>query len=331
VRLLNTLEGGVDETTISAANSGDASGDAFSSLNIGAGNAAVFDSIASLKGDRAARLDLGASSGTVDQIGWTFGAVAEAWGYFYIYRTATWTGPSTLRVLSLAGAGASTARIVLGRDSPYQLAISDANFANQVATVGGLALSTLYRVGWHVVCSDTVGSYELKYFLGDSDTPVETVQATNVDTNVSIDTVTHGSTTTWSGGAYSFWLDNLNLNTEGLFGPAPGGRQYRRLYGPAQLPAVATTVYTVPTNALARIRNIHAFNPTGSPVTFTVTVGTDAAGTRTITRTLAAGGSCSLRRRADITLAEGEFIQAYASTGSAVVLVIDGVEIPVRR
>lgn len=54
----------------------------------------------------------------------------------------------------------------------------------------------------------------------------------------------------------------------------------RRVHGPAQVSNVAATKYTVPTGVKAWTRHIHIQNPSGSPVTFTMSIGADAAGTR---------------------------------------------------
>lgn len=53
-----------------------------------------------------------------------------------------------------------------------------------------------------------------------------------------------------------------------------------RLYGPALIATGPTTVYTVPALTKTIIRHIHLSNPSGSPVTFTLSIGADAAATR---------------------------------------------------
>jgi len=58
----------------------------------------------------------------------------------------------------------------------------------------------------------------------------------------------------------------------------------KRLVGPALIATGPTTVYTapayVPSNLVTIIRQIHISNPSGSPVTFTLSIGADAAATR---------------------------------------------------
>lgn len=58
----------------------------------------------------------------------------------------------------------------------------------------------------------------------------------------------------------------------------------KRLVGPALVATGPTTVYTaptyVPTGLVTVIRQIHVSNPSASPVTLTLSIGADAAGTR---------------------------------------------------
>lgn len=53
-----------------------------------------------------------------------------------------------------------------------------------------------------------------------------------------------------------------------------------RLVGPAVIATGPTTVYTVAALTKTIIRHIHISNPSGSPVTFTLSIGADAAATR---------------------------------------------------
>jgi len=54
----------------------------------------------------------------------------------------------------------------------------------------------------------------------------------------------------------------------------------KRLHGPAQVSNAAATKYTVPAVTKTVIRHVHIQNPSASPVTFTMSVGADAAATR---------------------------------------------------
>jgi hypothetical protein len=57
-------------------------------------------------------------------------------------------------------------------------------------------------------------------------------------------------------------------------------RTPKRIVGPAQIATGPTTVYTVPALTKTIIRHLHVSNPSGSPVTLTLSIGADAAATR---------------------------------------------------
>ncbi len=103
----------------------------------------------------------------------------------------------------------------------------------------------------------------------------------------------------------------------------------KRLSGPSQLTAAAVTKYTVPTTTPVTttiVRSIVATNVTGSAVTFTLSVGTDASGTRVYSGiTIPAYGV--LDWSGFLVLATTEIVQAYSNTASAVNLVVSGVEV----
>jgi len=54
----------------------------------------------------------------------------------------------------------------------------------------------------------------------------------------------------------------------------------KRVVGPALVATGPTTVYTVPASTRTVLRHIHIQNPSGSVVTFSLSIGADAAGTR---------------------------------------------------
>jgi len=54
----------------------------------------------------------------------------------------------------------------------------------------------------------------------------------------------------------------------------------KRMSGPAVLGTTAATKYTVASGRRGIVRHVHVQNPSASPVTFTASIGADAAGTR---------------------------------------------------
>ena len=109
-------------------------------------------------------------------------------------------------------------------------------------------------------------------------------------------------------------------------------RTPKRLYGPALIATGPATVYTVPAGAKTIIRQIHISNPSGSPVTFTLSVTADAAGTRLWSTysipAAAAGVTDSVR---DIfmylVMEAAEILTLSAGTNNILDIVITGDEI----
>ena len=109
-------------------------------------------------------------------------------------------------------------------------------------------------------------------------------------------------------------------------------RTPKRLAGPAQVSNAAATKYTVPAATKTIVRHIHVQNPSGSPVTFTLSIGADAAGTRLFDAfsipAAAAGVTASvLDHFCYYVIDATEVIQAFAGTNNILTLTIDGDEI----
>jgi len=108
-------------------------------------------------------------------------------------------------------------------------------------------------------------------------------------------------------------------------------RTPKRLYGPALVATGPATVYTVPAVTKTIIRQIHLSNPSGAAVTFTLSIGADAAGTRLWSAysipAAAAGVTDSVR---DIFMYEvmeaAEVLQIAAGTNNILNITISGDE-----
>ena len=105
-----------------------------------------------------------------------------------------------------------------------------------------------------------------------------------------------------------------------------------RLAGPAQVTNAAATKYTVPALTKTILRHIQVQNPSGSAVTFTMSIGTDAAGTRIYDAfsipAAAAGVTESVKSWwCYFVLATTEIVQALAGTNNILTLTLDGDEI----
>lgn len=109
-------------------------------------------------------------------------------------------------------------------------------------------------------------------------------------------------------------------------------RTPKRLAGPAQVSNAAATKYTVPAATKTIIRNIHVQNPSGSAVTFTLSVGSDAAAVRLFDAysipAAAAGVTASVVDWWGYQVLEAaEIVQAFAGTNNILTLTINGDEL----
>jgi hypothetical protein len=105
------------------------------------------------------------------------------------------------------------------------------------------------------------------------------------------------------------------------------GRVMKRMSGPAQVSNAAATKYTVAAGRRGIVRHIHIQNPSNAAVTFTMSIGADAAGTRLFDGaqfSLAAGQVFD--HFGVYVLEAAELIQALAGTNNILVLTIDGEE-----
>ncbi len=102
-------------------------------------------------------------------------------------------------------------------------------------------------------------------------------------------------------------------------------KTFKRLSGPSQLTNSVVTKYTVPAATTAVIRHIHVQNPSGSAVTFTLSIGANAAGTR-IFDALSIAANSERSFWGPYTLTAAEIVQALAGTTLVLVLVLDGEE-----
>jgi len=96
-----------------------------------------------------------------------------------------------------------------------------------------------------------------------------------------------------------------------------------RFAGPAQVSNAASTKYTVASGQRIVLRHIHVQNPSGSPVTFTMSIGTDAAGTR-IYDAYSLAANTPYDFFCYYPLAAAEIIQAFAGTTNVLTLTLNG-------
>jgi hypothetical protein len=99
----------------------------------------------------------------------------------------------------------------------------------------------------------------------------------------------------------------------------------RRVRGPAAVATGPTTVYTVGAGLRAVMRHIHVSNTSAGAVTFTMSIGADAAGTRIFDAYTIAAGAV-LDHYCAYQLAAAEIVTVSAGTNNILVLTIDAEE-----
>jgi len=109
-------------------------------------------------------------------------------------------------------------------------------------------------------------------------------------------------------------------------------RTPKRLVGPALVATGPATIYTVPALTKTILRYIHVQNPSGSPVTFSLSIGADAAGTRLWDAfsipAQAAGVTANILTIWLYTVMDvGETIQVKAGTNNILTITVNGDEI----
>ena len=100
----------------------------------------------------------------------------------------------------------------------------------------------------------------------------------------------------------------------------------KRLAGPAQVSNAAATKYTVPASTTAIIRHVHIQNPSGSPVSFTMSIGADAAGVR-LFDALSIPAVSPYDWYGYVVVTAAEIVQAFAGTNNILTLTIFGDEL----
>ena len=103
-------------------------------------------------------------------------------------------------------------------------------------------------------------------------------------------------------------------------------RTPRRLAGPLLITNSAVTRYTVPAVTKTIVRHVHVSNPSGSVVTFTLTIGADTAAVR-LFDAFAIPAASVLDHFCYYVMEAAEVIQTNAGTTNVLVLTVDGDEI----
>ena len=217
--VLNSFDGGVNTTTITAVNSGGASGAAFDSVTVGSGGTLAYDNTQAAHGSLSAKVAFTSGQGVFFY--WRASIPASQptyWWRAYVYVTGNPGG--NLRVVNVtAAASAMSAFMNASGNISVTYGSGGTSFVTFAAAV---PLSAWFRLEGFVTLSATVGQVSCaQYNSMDSATPTETHTST-----ANLNTGTPGTTTVQyadsNSAAFAFgpmWLDDVGASTDGPLGP----------------------------------------------------------------------------------------------------------------
>lgn len=215
-----TAEGGAENVTLTTGNSGGASGDAWDTVVTGANATQQYKADVVLNGKRCITQFTGASSVSC-YAQWT-AKIAARWpagmttnyGRCYLRISAIPAVDTTF--VEMSDAAGTTNRGNIRVRSTGAVRLRNAANGTVVTSATILSVNTVYRIEWRVDGSAT-GAWELKIFLGESTSALESLSGTANFGGV-IGTYRFGFVANVAN-SIQYWLDGMNVNDVGLPGP----------------------------------------------------------------------------------------------------------------
>ncbi len=228
--LLNNAEGGVLGATVTTANSGGASGQAWDTVSLTAGKGTlIYDSTNVANGSLAYKIATPATAASVDILwgsqtvtGVNGGTVLTLWqrGSFFFSSI-----PATSHRLMSAASNSSQicGAFVLGTSG--KIIIQDSGSHNILTTSSTIPTNQWFRIEGFFTGTATTGQAELKLFQRHTDTvPVETITTpgtlNTINSGAGISQARYGNETGTPVANMLFWADDLGASTTGYIGPA---------------------------------------------------------------------------------------------------------------
>lgn len=215
--LSNTAEGGTNGTTVTTANSGGSSGDAWASVTIATGGACTFSSDQPYLGALGYKFVVGSTSGkTFFNTSTASPATADRYARAYIYLSAN--PASKYYLFNWWGATNFCGAVGIGPDGKVYL--YDSANAQQAVSAGALPLGQQVRIEAHINGNATTGSLEARIYASPGGTvPTQVVSASNINTHESPNRQSIGI----SGFAvisHTLYLDSYAETDAGWIGPS---------------------------------------------------------------------------------------------------------------
>lgn len=216
--LANSFEGGSNGGTVSAANSGGTSGNAFDSVTIGALASVTYSAAHAAHGSLSCSIATGSPTANA-LLTWTTsltaGTVPQVWFRAYFYLTA-YSG--NLRVIRAQNGGTLCGAVAFNASA--KVSLLDSTGTGQKTSTTSLPANQWFRIEGFVIGSATVGQVQAQIYLADdSPTPTETLTtAATLNTTGAINRVDFGNPTSVAN--FTYWADNVGASTTGPIGPA---------------------------------------------------------------------------------------------------------------
>lgn len=235
MELTNTAEGGTSGITVTTANSGGASGDAWDAVVIAGASTLTYSDVQSVHGDLAYAVNGGGSGGATIQWTTSLGASpTELYGRLYLYLPGN--PASNLILIQCSGNAGNAWRIVV--TTAGLVSLRNASNAEVAASTTAVSTGQWVRLEWHVVItSGTTGDLTARLFNStEALISTETVTASGITMQSEFTTLRHGD----FGGATTaaFYLDSITVNDVAFAGPvAPTGDVIHGLDAPVTVSA----------------------------------------------------------------------------------------------
>lgn len=144
----NSLEGGTDAVVISPANSGGASGDAFTTVSQGSGNTMEYDNAFARGGTLSAKHDCSVGAGNFALLQWNFADINRLYGRVYVRFSAN--PPATMNMITLNNAAGTLGMRISVTTAGKIRVFNSAGTQVGSDTTNSIALNQWVRIEYHI-------------------------------------------------------------------------------------------------------------------------------------------------------------------------------------
>jgi hypothetical protein len=224
--LSNSAEGGSNGTGVTTGNSGGGSGDAWTSVSLGASTSATYDSTNPMHGSLAYSLAQSTNTGSGALLRWNVSGVSSNFlrVRFYLNTAAFFSAAGIMCWVTDPTNATPIARI--GMNTSGKFLVQQATASTLFTGTTTIPTSTWIRVEMIVIAGTTTtnGTIKFAWYLGDSATAQETFTnaATNTGTGGGFNTLSFGKPTgTWN--TTTYWDDFAadDGSNSAFIGPVP--------------------------------------------------------------------------------------------------------------